>query len=122
MDMCLVNTLNDFASKANGNDQVRRVTKNWTVDIEVECTDNDERFVLEVAEGRINKVVTNPVDKRGEGKESILLRSHTGCFMDIFEGRCNPAIASLEGDLQVFGDESHSVKLDAIALILWGFH
>lgn len=120
--MQIVSTLNDFASKANTNEQVRRVTKSWSVDIWMECLDSGQKLLLRVSDGQINDVISN-LDDTGEGQqESITLRSLTDDFIEIFEGRTNPALASLEGDLEVFGGEKHSVKLDAIALILWGFN
>jgi len=122
MEMGLKATLNNFASNVNQNAQVQRLTKNWTVDINLQCTDQDEQFLIVVNQGQVIEIKELNDCTEQERKETILLRTHTDCFMDIFEGRCNPAIASLEGDLQVFGDEQHSIKLDAIALILWGFH
>lgn len=119
----LIQTIESFASQANNNIQVKRITKDWQVDIHLECTDVPENYCLKIENGVISKITSH--DKNHEEHkneiESILLRSDSECFNRIFSGHQNPALASLHGELEVYGKESHSVKLDAISLILWGF-
>ena len=123
--MNLLQTLNTFASSANTNPHVQRITRGWSVNIHLECLEGDHRYLLEVKEGTIANVsqITESEHRQAtvmDAHDHVLLRTDNQCFTDIFAGQRNPALASLEGDLEVYGDESHSVKLDAITLILWG--
>ncbi len=122
MPTTLSGILEKFALDVNGNQQVHRITRNWTVDIAIECIDKPDRYHLQVVDGTIQKVCDkNPGVSLGDD-QSITLRSDEACLSAIFSGKRNPALANIDGDLLVYGDERHSTRLDAIALILWGFH
>ena len=120
MDANLGITLNNFATSVNNDVQIQRVTKAWQVNIQLECTDCEDKYLLEIKSGRVENVVVGDFEV-DESMDNVILRGDKTCFSDVFQGHRNPALASLEGDLQVFGKESHNVKLDAITLILWGF-
>lgn len=117
----LNSTLSTLAKDVNDNAQVHRITRNWTVDINIECLDTDDRYRIQVIDGSVTNILRAPTETHSDG-ETILLRSDSECLDDIFSGRRNPALANIDGDLLVYGDERHSTRLDAIALILWGFH
>lgn len=120
MELSLLDTLSRFKKDVNSNPQVQRVTKNWNVSIQLECLDSGNNYIINILSGLIDDIKKATSLEPHNGDNRITLRSMESEFKEIFDGRRNPALASLEGDLQIFGDERHSVKLDAITLILWG--
>ncbi|MGB3611016.1 MAG: hypothetical protein WA987_11625 [Cellvibrio sp.] len=122
MPTTLSGILDKFALDVNGNEQIHRITKNWTVEIAIECVDKPDRYRLQVVDGTIQKISDGNSGHTFDDDQSITLRSDEACLSAIFSGKRNPALANIDGDLLVYGDERHSTRLDAIALILWGFH
>ncbi len=123
-NMNLLNNLLAFAASANANEQARRITQAWNTTLCLQCTDTEQQYQITVSDGLIEDVAhqgTCTDEDYSDDSSAMLLRSEEACFSEIFTGKRNPSLASLEGDLEVYGNEKHGVKLDAITLILWGF-
>lgn len=119
--MELINILETFSATFNEHPQVNRTTRGWTVNIYLQSTTTGHNYRIVVDNGRA--LAIEPADNTlyTECVDNIMLRADADCLGDIFSGQRNPALAAIDGDLEVFGDEKHSIKLDAIVLIIWGF-
>lgn len=113
--MGLRTCLEDFREKVNRHSRIRTLLKDWKRVVVIEVTDTGETFAFIFSDGEIKDLKCEAV----EG-EQILLRSKEATCRDVFSGALNPATAFLNGQLEVFASDRDQVKLDAIALILWG--
>jgi putative sterol carrier protein len=109
-------SLDNFQSKANANDNVHKLVKDWSPNIIIETMDTDESYTLLVRDERIAEILENQANSSHE----IRLEGDTDVLQAIFYGDRNPAEAVLNGDLAVFGNPNDQIKLDAITLLIWG--
>src|ERR1041384_8280838 len=108
--------LGEFAEKVNGTRRMESLLKGWDRCISVTSTDTGVSHHIQVMDRRLTLVpsrMTALESVEVEGKEELL--------KDVFRGIRNPAKESLDGNLSVFGSDKDQMKLDAIALVLWGF-
>jgi hypothetical protein len=71
-----------------------------------------------VIENLMMTAVKNEANPSNEN--SIHLQASESTLIRIFSGQYNPSHAVLEGDLAVFSSEKDKVKLEAIAVVIWG--
>ena len=112
----LASCLEKFRSDTNAHPRIKTLLKGWNPTLVFESTDSGETFHARVKDAALGELAPGAV----EADHSILLRATTANLIDIFSGRKNPARAFLDAELEVFGTDKDQVKLDAIALILWG--
>ena len=107
--------LTQFSDKVNQNARLKGVLRGWDRVMQIEATDTpDERFVMEFRGSAVVSVA------RGNAESPpIVMRAERRLLIDIFAGTTNPAMAFLDGDLQIFADDRDQIKLDAISLLLW---
>lgn len=108
----------DFSQKVNTNARIQSLMKDWQPEFVVEARDTGEKFDLTVADGQIAGVFPR-ADEAPD--HALLLRADSDILRAVFEGRHSPLSAYSDGLLEVYGDQRDQTKLDAIALILWGF-
>ena len=62
------------------------------------------------------------VEPTGEepGDEALLLRAPAPVLERVFSGALSPLGAYTDGQLEVYGSQKDQIKLDVIALVLWG--
>ena len=110
-------TLKSFQEKVNAHASLKSLLKGWEPTIIIESTDSQRVFSLSVRNQKIDAVL----GQRCSDRHEILVRGTERMLEGVFSGKYNPAMAHLEGDLEVFGSERDQVKLDSISLVLWGF-
>lgn len=115
MSTDLVRTLTAFAARANANPSLGKLVAGWDRSIVIEATDTGEAHALPVRGRRIG-AVTAP----GGGDTVVHLRGKAALLTDVFSGCISPVDAAIDGTLSVFGSDTDQIKLDAIALVLWG--
>lgn len=108
--------LRHFQGEFNGNARVQKLIKGWQREILVETTDTSERFTMVIVDLTLREVV--PGSTGSEPQVSLQATDET--MQEIFYGRYNPAHALIDGTLAVFSDERDKVKLEAIAMVIWG--
>ena len=117
----LLQALEQFKHKANAHTRIANLIKGWEPTIEVESTQPPSTRFIAVRAGRIESIATHcPPDGPLKPGHRVHLRGTDAVLTDVFQGRCNPARAFLDGQLEIFADDKDHVKLDAISLVLWG--
>lgn len=108
--------LNRFRDKFNDSARVKKLIKGWNRDILIEATDSGDQYTLVVADLAVAGVEPGRLPE----DPLIHLQALDETLQRIFYGRYNPAHALIDGNLAVFSDERDKVKLEAIAMVLWG--
>ena len=105
----------EFSSRVNNSGRIQSLLKDWNRTLSIEAEDApSESYVLVFRDCAVVSVC------RGRDESaSIIMRAPVQLLGEVFSGRTNPAMAFLEGQLQVFADDRDQVKLDAISLLLW---
>ncbi|MGH2553584.1 MAG: hypothetical protein ACRDEB_07700 [Chitinophagaceae bacterium] len=112
----LLESLNDFRNRFNDSERVKKLIKNWDRSIMLESIDSNNNYSFTIEDNALSTIVPGLVEKDPmihlQAEESILTR--------IFSGDYNPATALIDGALAVYSEERDKVKLEAIAMIIWG--
>jgi putative sterol carrier protein len=112
----LLQSLYDFRKRFNDSERVKKLIKNWDRAIMLESIDSNNNYSFTIENNELSQILPGLVEKDPmihlQAEESILTR--------IFSGDYNPASALIDGALAVFSDERDKVKLEAIAMIIWG--
>lgn len=111
----LQETLQEFQSCVNRNKALRTILKHWDRVVLIQASDTVEHFVLRITNSFIEEI-------RSGGAEApdICIRADADVLREVFSGRMNPAQGYMQGILQVRGSPIDQMKLDAIALVMWG--
>lgn len=112
----------DFQKTLNENGRVKKLLKKWDRAIFFEATDNQEQFTMIVADQLITAIEPG-LDLNGMSQEErILLQADAETLIRIFSGEYNPATAHIDGALAVYSSDKDKVKLEAIAMVIWGLN
>jgi len=115
----LLASLYDFQNRFNNDQRVKKLIKGWNRYLKVDGTDSGEIYTCTIQDLAINKVEPGcPVEDDDENL--ISLQAGQEVLVRIFTGKYNPAHALIDGALAVFSGERDKVKLEAIAMIIWG--
>lgn len=109
--------LESFSERLNAHPRMRTLLKCWEPYVVVSSTDTGCSYTLVFKDTRVAEVRKGTDESRDHlvrvcAAEDLLKR--------IFSGADNPATAFLDGRLQVYAADKDQIKLDAIALVLWG--
>ncbi|MGD0276241.1 MAG: SCP2 sterol-binding domain-containing protein [Syntrophales bacterium] len=110
----LVNTLNTFVEKVNGNLTLKKILKGWSKLLVIKTKDPEAVATLKVEKGTV-------VDVKYEDTSNadITLSANADIVNDIFTGKANPSRLYLDGTLKVFASQKDQMVLDAIVDIVW---
>lgn len=113
----LLDLLRDFAVHVNNHPALRRPLAGWSPDFYIEASDTGHTFEVRMVGGRVEGV-----ELTGEepGDEALLLRAATPVLERVFSGALSPLGAYTDGQLEVYGSQKDQIKLDVVALVLWG--
>lgn len=115
----LLASLYDFQNRFNNDARVKKLIKGWNRYLKAESTDSGEVFTCTIEDLAITKV--EPGCSVEEDDENLIaLQASQDVLVRIFTGKYNPAHALIDGALAVFSGERDKVKLEAIAMIIWG--
>lgn len=115
----LLSSLHDFQRTFNENQRVKKLTKNWNRFLKAESTDTAEIFTVTIQDVAISEI--QPGCSIPEDNEDLVtLQASEEALVRIFTGKYNPAHALIDGALAVFCSERDKVKLEAIAMVIWG--
>ena len=112
----LSETLEQFRTKVNGDFRLTSILRGWEPVIMIEVPNAGWKQYLPVRDCRIAEITSDSQDV----SHVVRLRSSEETLIAIFDGRCNPVEAFLNGELEIFATDNDQVKLDAISLVLWG--
>jgi putative sterol carrier protein len=111
--------LGDFQSRFNVNVRAGKLTKGWDRQILLEPSDNARQYTMLIRDAKLNEIVDGgPPDSNDD--KIVRLRASEDILCDIFSGNYNPSTALLDGVLEVYSDSRDKVKLEALAMVIWG--
>ena len=113
----MVTLLEYFRSRVNSHGRLRATLVGWEPEFYIQARDVDNMFRIHFECGYVGQVLavsTNPSD------EALLLRADQAVLRKIFSGKMSPLSAYTDGLLEVYGNQKDQIKLDVIALVVWG--
>ncbi|MBM3117043.1 hypothetical protein [Jeongeupia naejangsanensis] len=114
----MLNILEDFKLQVNANPQIQRIVKSWDTDIVLEENDTATSYWMNIDRGQIGQIHLGDIANGNDNPIRIVGDGAT--LRAVFEGKINGIRANNDGLLEIYGQMNDQVKLDAIALILWG--
>ena len=112
----LLTTLENFKERFNANSLVKKLIKKWDRSIMLESIDTGSNYSMIIEGQELNAIKEGFV----EWDPPVRLQAEEVILCQIFSGQYNPATALIDGVLAVFSEERDKVKLEAIAMIVWG--
>jgi len=113
----LGHTLGQFAGRVNECAALRGTLAGWQPDFHIEARDTGAAFRVRIEGGRVQGV--EPAASEA-GDDALLLRADAAVLEEVFTGTRSPLGAYTDGLLEVYGPPKDQIKLDVIALVLWG--
>lgn len=115
----LADCLGDFQTTFNRNDRVHKLVTNWNRHIVIEATDTGETLTVRICGQRIEELLAGAHPDEDE-ELTVYLQAQEATLIRIFSGAYNPSNALVDGELAIFSSEKDKVKLEAIAVVIWG--
>jgi hypothetical protein len=109
--------LTDFRERFNDNARVKKLIVGWNRDILVEPLDAPTSYTMVIENLQMTSVSTG-IDQGHDGQ--VHMQADEEILKRIFTGEYNPAEALIDGNMAVFSEERDKVKLEAIAMVIWG--
>jgi hypothetical protein len=115
----LRSALDDFQRRFNENRRAVKLATGWDRQILLEPTDSSERYAMLIRGAALQSITDDPP---ADTKDDRIVRlCGTGeTLTAIFMGAYNPSTALLDGMLEVYSDTRDKVKLEALAMVIWG--
>ncbi len=114
----MLDVLENFQSNVNNNAQIQRIVRGWNTDVLLQEIDSRDSYRLKINDGKIHQIIQSRSTDDDESPMKIV--GESGIMRGLFEGKVNGIRANNEGLIAIYGPMGDQVKLDAIALILWG--
>lgn len=111
--------LRDFQSRFNANPRAAKLAAGWDRHLLVDPTDGGARYTLDVTDARVSDVREGDCGTAGD-ERLITMSAEEDTLIDIFSGGYNPSTALIDGQLEVYSDSRDKVKLEALAMVIWG--
>ena len=111
--------LDDFQSRFNSNSRAGKLAKGWDRQILLEAADSAKRYTMLVRDAQLGMIVEGG-PSAGNADRLVTLRANEDILTNIFSGNYNPSTALLDGVLEVYSDSRDKVKLEALAMVIWG--
>lgn len=117
-DYTMLDVLERFRNDVNMNAQIQRIVKGWDTDVALHTRDDGHAWRLCINQGKVGDI--EPGDGAAFDDCPMRIVGDSIVMRGLFEGRVNGIRATNDGLIEIYGPMSDQVKLDAIALILWG--
>jgi SCP-2 sterol transfer family protein len=111
--------LEEFRARFQSNERAKKLAKAWKRQVQVEAMDTGQTYTMLVDDQQIHTIVEGPAPVGSDGY-LVLVQGSTDTLEKVFSGRYNPSKALLDGMLSVFSNDRDKVKLEALALVIWG--
>jgi len=109
--------LADFRERFNDNARVKKLIAGWNREVLVEPLDAPTAYTMTIEDLEMTSVCSG-IREGGEGQ--VHMQADEEILKRIFTGDYNPATALIDGNMAVFSAERDKVKLEAIAMVVWG--
>lgn len=114
----MLDVLHAFRDQVNADPEVQRVVRDWTTRLLLEESDSGRHYRIGIERGRIADV--QRLDGPDDDEAPLRIVAPAAVMRGVFEGRVSGIRANNDGLLAVYGSMDDQVRMDAIALILWG--
>ncbi|MFZ3088264.1 MAG: hypothetical protein WA123_09405 [Methylotenera sp.] len=114
-DLTLV--LEEFTKQINSLPSMRSTLNGWHPEFYIQERDTGYTYEIQIENSLIRQILlvsTEPSD------DALLMRADYEILHEIFSGTLSPLGAYTDGLLEVYGNQKDQIKLDVIALTLWG--
>lgn len=118
-DEGLLHWLQDFQQRFNSNPRAAKLTTGWDRQLLVDATDSGVKYTLTVADAGLRQIREGGVDPEQDEK-LVTMSAEEATLVRIFSGDYNPSTALIDGQLEVYSDARDKVKLEALAMVIWG--
>lgn len=109
----------DFQSRFNANARAAKLAAGWERRLLVDAVDLPEKYTLTVTDAKISQIREGAADAN-EDERLVTMVADKGTLIEIFSGEYNPSAALIDGQLEVYSDSRDKVKLEALAMVIWG--
>ena len=109
--------LQDFRDRFNDNERVKKLIAGWNRDVLVEPLDAPTAYTMTIENLAMTSVSPGI---SADGENQVHMQADEDILKRIFTGDYNPATALIDGNMAVFSAERDKVKLEAIAMVIWG--
>jgi len=106
--------LNDYMTRGQANERVRRTMKDWNCLMHIQATDVDAAFTVDIKGGALR-----PVEDGLRDTPDLIVRGSSEDLANIFWGDENPASNYMQGAIQTQGSQEDIMRLDAMALFIF---
>jgi hypothetical protein len=113
----LQGVLGRFAERMNTTASLRSTLAGWNPEFYIQARDSGDTWRVCIEAGSVKGVQPTTAEP---GDDALLLRADTPVLEGVFSGRQSPLGAYTDGQLEVYGQTKDQIKLDVIALVLWG--
>jgi len=108
--------LEDYVSRGQANERVRRTLKNWNCVMHLQAEDVPEAlFTMTIKDGELSGINDGLV---GESAD-LIIRGNSEDLANIFWGDENPASNYMQGAIKVQGSQDDVMRLDAMAMFIF---
>ncbi len=115
----LLHWLQDFQTRFNSNARAAKLATGWDRQLLVDATDAGFQYTLTVADARLADIREGGVNPE-EDEKLVTMSAEEATLIRIFSGDYNPSTALIDGQLEVYSDARDKVKLEALAMVIWG--
>jgi hypothetical protein len=109
--------LGRFAERVNTTASLRSTLAGWNPEFYIQARDSGDTYRVCIEAGSVKGVQATTAEP---GDDALLLRADTPVLEGVFTGVQSPLGAYTDGQLEVYGQTKDQIKLDVIALVLWG--
>ena len=106
--------LDDYITRANASERVKKTLKSWSCVMHLIATDIDATFTMTVRSGELVGV-----EDGIHGAADLIIRGSSEDLTNIFWGDENPASNYMQGAIQTQGSQEDVMRLDAMAMFIY---
>ena len=106
--------IHDYVTQAQQSAGVQRSLKSWNCVMYIEATDIAAQFTMTVRNG-----AATVVEGQDGSAPDLIIRGSSEDLTNIFWCDENPASNYMQGAIKVQGPQDHTMKLDAMALLIY---
>lgn len=112
--MTLMEALTQFADQCSNNARLREMNRDWNRRLQLEPTDTRQTHHL-ISEAGVVTAGVGPVENA-----DMLIQADENILTAVFSGKVTPTEPYNAGDLLVRGQQDDIMRLDILALLIWG--
>jgi putative sterol carrier protein len=110
----ILDALGDYATRCNGNLQLRKILQGWSRRIHFRTLDSGAAFTVQIVDGEVVGTRSG-----ADGEPDLVVSATSEDLCDMFWGDLNPAQKYLNGEIVIRGAAADVMRIDAMASLIW---